>query len=163
MEQAMQEDTKDPGHFYGAPTARHISNLLAAINKIETLNGSQVLTHRAHDERRPEARFSQIPHSSRICEILDAFAILCVSRKKHEVIAIAARHDRSRGIIKFMIASNSDVPRETEKHFRDMWKKLQRLAERFRASTGPHNKDISPTSPITDTQFKSLGHEFIQT
>jgi hypothetical protein len=67
-----------------------------------------------------------------------------VSRKKHEVIAIAVRHDRSRGTIRFMMASNFDVPRETEKHFRDMWKKLQRLAERFQASRGPHDEDISP-------------------
>lgn len=40
MEQAMQEDTKDPGHFRGAPTARYMSDLLAAINKIETLYSS---------------------------------------------------------------------------------------------------------------------------
>jgi hypothetical protein len=120
MEQWMQENTKDPGHFHGAPTARHVSDLLAAINKIETSHGSQVATHRTHDERRPEARFSPIPYGSRICEILDAFAILCVSSKKHEVIAIAVQQDRSRKIIRFMMASNSDVPRQTEKHFCDM-------------------------------------------
>jgi hypothetical protein len=154
-----QENTKDPGHFYGGPTARHVSDLLAAIYKIETLDGAQVATHRTHDKRRPEARFSPIPYASRIREILDAFAILCVSRKKHEVIAIAVRHDRSRGTIRFTMASNSDVPRETEKHFRDMWKMLQRLAERFKAS---HDEDISPTSPIRDTQWKSLAREFSQ-
>lgn len=160
IEQAMQEDTKDPGSFSGVPTSQHVSDLLVAINKIETLHGSQVPTHRARDQSRPQARFPPIPHSSRIREILDAFAILCVSRKKHEVIAIAVRHDASRGIVAFMMASNSDVPRETERHFYDMWKKMQGLAEQFQALRGPHDEDISPTSPIEDTRFQSLYREF---
>ena len=90
MKQEEQEDIKDPGLFRGVPTSNHISDLLAAINKIETLSGPSA--HQARDERRREVRFPPIPHGSRICRILDAFAILCVSRNKHEVFAIAVRH-----------------------------------------------------------------------
>lgn len=160
IEQATQEDTKDPGYFSGFPTLQHVSDLLAAINKIETLHSSQVPTHRAHDQSRPHAEFPPTPRRRRTCKILDAFAILCVARKKHEVIAIAVRHDKSRETVAFTMASNSEVPGETEKHFLEMWEKMQRLAEQFQASRGPHDEDISPTVPITDTRFQSLHREF---
>lgn len=160
--QAMQEGPKDPGPFLVVPTSQHISDLLAAINKIETFHSSQVPTHRARNESRPEASYPPTTYPSRIREILDAFAILCVSRKKHEVIAIAVRHDTSRRTLTFIMSSNSDVPRETETHFRDMWKKMQRLAERFQATRAPYEEDISPTGPIIDTQFKSLDLAFSQ-
>jgi hypothetical protein len=64
-------------------------------------------------------------------------------QKKHEVIAVAVKHDATRRTIKFMIASDADVPPETEKHFRDMWKMMRRLAERYRESVNPGPEDIS--------------------
>lgn len=101
-----------------------------------------------------------IPHASRSCKILDAFAILCILQKKHEVIAVAVKHDATRRTIKFMIASDADVPSETKKHFRDMWKMMRRLAQRYRESVNPGPEDISPSSPIQDAGFQELDREF---
>lgn len=156
----MEEDIKDPGDFHGSPTSQHVSDLLAAISKIETLYSSQVPSHRAHDQTRTDPKFPPITHGSRICKILDAFAILCVSLKKHEVIAIAVRQNPSKTDLGFIMASNSEVPPETVKHFQNMWEKMQRLAKHYQALRDPHGEEISPTTPIDDTQFQSLHDEF---
>lgn len=97
----MKMDTEEPGRFEGVSTSQHVSDLLAAINRIESVHQIQVPSHRAHDERKPEASYSPIRHVHRIAQILDAFAALCVSREKHEVIAVTVRHDTTNSEITF--------------------------------------------------------------
>lgn len=158
----MQLDTEKPGRFEGVPTSQHVSDLLAAINRIESVPHIQVPSHRAHDEQKPEASYSPIRHADRIAQILDAFAALCVSREKHEVIAVAVRHDKKNSEITFMMASNADVLPATAQHFRDMWDMMRRLATRYKEYLGSQPEDISPAGPIQDPQFQSLDREFSQ-
>lgn len=78
----MEEETQYPVFLSRAPISQHVSDLLAAISKIETLRPSQFLTLEPLQARNPGTA-----HAKRISEVLDAFTTLCVSRK-HEVIAI---------------------------------------------------------------------------
>lgn len=63
------------------------------------------------------------------------------------------------------MASDTDAPEESAKHFKATWGKMQKLTERFqrsKESKGPHGEDISPRGPIKDRGFQSLDDEFTQ-
>ncbi|KAJ5891812.1 uncharacterized protein N7473_008040 [Penicillium subrubescens] len=119
QEEMAQDTLESPVPFHGDPTSHDIYDLLGAIHKIETLEGPQVLLSASEDKER-ETPLSPFPHSNRICKVLDSLATLCVSQRKHEVIALATRYDATNRTIRFMIASDADVLPETEKPFQNM-------------------------------------------
>lgn len=98
METQMASRTREPGVPTSNPTSQQISELLAAIFKIESRGRLQIQSTRAADPQHPHPSFSPTPDPRRLAEVLDSLASLSVSQAKHEVIATVIRVNKKRQV-----------------------------------------------------------------
>jgi hypothetical protein len=103
----------------------HIQGLLAAINKIEKRDQSQLVPP---DYSKASPLNAPTHLARRVAEVLDALAFLLVSRAKHEVIATALRVDNQNQTVEVMVAANADVPQDTVHNLKTIWDSIEDIS-----------------------------------
>ena len=73
--------------------------------------------------------------------ILDALANICVSKEKHQVVAVAFQLMIEERKIRLMIAENGPVTESIDDYLHRIWKHLQELGSEFSARREQDNKD----------------------
>lgn len=151
---------REPQVNPGTPTSQDISELLAAICKIEKLDQSQTPSQREEFGHPVNAPTPQSPR--RLAEVLDSLASLAVSQSQHEVVATSIRVDDRKKTLELIAASNTNVSPATSKHLRDMWEFMVRLSNRFYELDPDAIQKDTPSSRPDDPFFQGVYHQFAQ-
>jgi hypothetical protein len=157
----MADQTREARKPSSPPSARDIHELLAAINKIEKRDHSQVPSKEPQRANKPLN--SPTYHPSRLVKVLDSVASLCVSKQRHEVIAVALRNHPSRQSVELIIVGNEDLPEATIIHLNKGWGFLKKItALHNELDSRPVGDNNSPTKYPTDPRYIRLHDRFYQ-
>ncbi|KAL1846524.1 hypothetical protein Plec18170_009103 [Paecilomyces lecythidis] len=160
LEAGMADDTRKPTLPPPRPTPEGISELLAAIFKLEKRDRLQVEPSRREGNPLTIPSHSPIEPSKRVAEVLDSLASLSVCQPKHEVIAVALRLDPKARSVEFIVSGNSEIPSYTLNHMNYMWSSMKALSDFMYAERPPNLQDKSPNEMIKDPAFQAIVAEF---
>ena len=82
-------------------------------------------------------------------KVLDALAMLCVSKPRMQVCAIGLRVTASE--VELVVAENEKIAPATIKHLENMWSSLQKLSARFERYHAPLRTSASPSLPLVES------------
>ena len=157
----MADRTREARKPSSPPSASDIHELLAAINKIEKRDRSQV--HAKEPQLITEPLNPPTYRPSRLVEVLDSVASLCVSKQRHEVIAVALRNHPSRQSVELIIAGNEDLPEATITHLNKVWGLLKEItALHDELDPRPMGDNNSPTKYPNDPRYTRLRNRLYQ-
>ncbi|KAJ9299939.1 hypothetical protein DTO271G3_2823 [Paecilomyces variotii] len=160
LEADFADETMKPSVPPPRPTSEGVSELLAAIYKLEK---------RDHIQAEPSRREANLPTSpshppidapKRVAEIVDSLANLSVSQPKHEVIAVALRVDSRSHSMELIVSGNSDIPSSTLDHLRFIWTSLKALSDFIYANMQPGLQDKYPNEKTKDPAFRAIVADF---
>ena len=80
-------------------------------------------------------------------QLLDALAGICISKRKHEAIALALQLGLQESKIRLIIAQNGDVENSLVKYLTRVWKMLQKLSEEFAHRRAIRMEDSEKSTP----------------
>ena len=112
--------------------------------------------------------------NKRTCPIMDAFASLCVSASRHQVVAIALQWNVPSAKVQFTIAENGLVKESIRPYLLKIWKLLQQLGKKFVVNSAKGDnptqwqdfKGVSPGMPPgirMDTKLAIFSHIYSYT
>ncbi|KAJ9374776.1 hypothetical protein DTO282E5_331 [Paecilomyces variotii] len=134
-----------------SPTAERITELLAAISKLQNRY------HEFHQGQLgvPSSLPGDYPHAT--WTILDALADLLVSQGRPDSIALALRINRNTQSVDIIASKNQDVPPDAVVHLHQIWYFLRRLSNRY-WTIHPH----STGETIGDREFRDVSLQFAE-
>lgn len=147
----MTSNTREAELKISSPTAEHITELLAAISKLQ---------NRYHEVYQselgiPSSLPSDYPHET--STILDALAYLSVSQGRPDSIALALRINRNTHSVDIIASKNQDVPPASSVHLHQIWYFLRRLSNRYWEIHPNGTKET-----IVDREFRDISLKFAE-
>ncbi|KAJ9318517.1 hypothetical protein DTO271D3_1179 [Paecilomyces variotii] len=160
LEADFADETMKPSVPPPRPTSEGISELLAAISKLEKRDHIQVESSRREANPLTSPSYPPMEAPKRVAEILDSLASLSVSQPKHEVIAVALRVDSRSHSMELIVSGNSEIPSSTLNHLRFIWTALKALSDFMYANEQPGLQDRSPNEKTKDPAFRAIVADF---
>ncbi|MCJ1239110.1 hypothetical protein MMC14_007103 [Varicellaria rhodocarpa] len=102
---------------------------------------------------------NQSTDATRLRRVLDAVAMLCVSRPHEQVIAVALRVTEKE--VELVIAENTDIASGTIRHLESMWTDLEALSKKFEKHHGV-SKDSPSSQQPSVTQMSPEMYAMVQ-
>ncbi|KAL1876101.1 hypothetical protein Plec18167_005362 [Paecilomyces lecythidis] len=153
-EERMADNMKNPSLPPPGPTPEGISELLAAISKLEKRDRLQ--TEPTEETPLTGSSDFAVRVPKRVAEVLDSLASLSVCQPKHEVIAVVLRLNPKPQSVELIISGNSDISSSTLNHLRYIWSSMKSLSEFIYRDRSPGLQDKSSNEKMKDPAFQAI-------